>query len=172
MGRGDILALVAIVLIISAFAYYAYEQYTFSRAGKAILVEYRASKAWRKGDTWYFQSQSFSAGHVVSHVVFAVFKIEADKVRYIKLLISAQNVNYIRLTTGKDGLGGYIHISPGKHVVEVFFNGTSVTSIKVDGKHIMILGYGHWDSEGYELIVRSSSEQKHTLIIKFLETGF
>ena len=129
MSRGDILALVAIVLIISAFAYYAYQQYTFSRTGKVILVEYRASKAWRKGDTWYFQSQSFSAGHVVSHYVFALFRFENKKISYVKILIEAWNVNYIDVTAGKDGLGGYIHIGNGRHVLEIFFNDTATTEI-------------------------------------------
>mgnify|MGYP007013812071 CR=1 FL=1 len=170
MGRGDILALVTIVLIISAFAYYAYQQYTFSRTGRVILVEYRASKAWRKGDTWYFQSQSFSAGHVASHNIFAAFRVTTDNTRYAKLLIETQGqVNYIDLAVGKNGLRGYVYINGGRHTVEIFFNKTTVVSVKVNGASTKILEYGPWKFEGCVITIFTSSIQNHTLIIRFIE---
>ena len=169
MGRGDILALVAIVLIISAFAYYAYQQYTFSRTGRVILVEYRASKAWRKGDTWYFQSQSFSAGHVVDYHVFTVFRITIKETNYIKVLVEAWNVSYIRLATGKNSFRGYIRVSEGRHIVEIFFNKTTITAIQIDGKHTRIIEYGPWGYKGCAITMLSSSNQNHILAVRFLE---
>jgi len=170
LSRGDILALVAIILIISAFAYYAYQQYTFSRTGRVILVEYRASKAWRKGDTWYFQSQSFSAGHVASYNVFAAFKITGNEVRYVKLLLETNgSVNYIDITTGKEGSWGEVDISGGKHIVELFYNKTALVRVKIDGKDIEIEEYGRWEIEKCIVTVFSSSYQKHSLTVRFLE---
>ena len=169
MSKSDILALVAIVLIISAFAYYAYQQYTFSRTGRVILVEYRASKAWRKGDAWYFQSQSFSAGHVVSHNIYAVFKISSKEAKLIRLSVEAQDTNYIEIAAGKQGLCGYAYITGGKHVVEVLFNETTVVKITVDSRDAKIEEYSPWGYKGYTITVFTSSNKEHVLIVKFLE---
>jgi len=136
--------------------------------GNVILVEYRASKAWRKGDTWYFQSQSFSAGHSIDYYILAVFKLLGEEIRYIKALVDAQNVSYIRLAIGKNGTRALIHISCGKHIVEAFFNKTTVVDVKVDGKSIKI-EFEAWDFKGYEISITSHSNQKHVLIIKFFK---